>query len=70
MAEGWARALRGDVVKAHSVGIEKHGMNPHAVKMMAEAGVSVAYRAKPVVREQATHALSYSGLDGVRNLFN
>lgn len=37
--------------------------------MMAEAGISVAYKAKPVVRQQATHALSYSGLDGVLNLF-
>ncbi len=38
--------------------------------MMAEAGISVAYRAKPVVRAQATHSLSYSGLDGVLNLFD
>ena len=37
--------------------------------MMAEAGVSVAYHAKPVVRAQATCALTYSGLDGVLNLF-
>ena len=37
--------------------------------MMAEAGVSVAYRAKPVVREKATHSLSYTGLDGVLHLF-
>jgi phosphoserine phosphatase len=37
--------------------------------MMAEAGVSVAYRAKPVVREKATHSLSFTGLDGVIHLF-
>lgn len=37
---------------------------------MAEAAVSVAYRAKPVVREKATHAINYVGLDGVLNLFN
>jgi phosphoserine phosphatase len=36
---------------------------------MDEAGVSVAYRAKPVVRAQASCALSWSGLDGVVNLF-
>jgi phosphoserine phosphatase len=45
------------------------GDGANDLKMMAEAGVSVAYRAKPVVRAQATHALSYSGLDGVINLF-
>jgi len=42
MAEGWARALRGDLVEAYSAGIEKHGMNPHAVKVMAEAGVDIS----------------------------
>jgi len=38
--------------------------------MMAEAGVSVAYRAKPVVQARADHALNFVGLDGVLNLFN
>jgi len=42
MAEGWARALKGDVIEAYSAGIEKHGMNPHAVKIMAEAGVDIS----------------------------
>ena len=34
-----------------------------------EAGISVAFRAKPVVRAQASCALNWSGLDGVLNLF-
>ena len=42
MAEGWARALKGDLIEAYSAGIEKHGMNPHAVKAMAEAGVDIS----------------------------
>jgi len=42
MAEGWARALKGDLVEAYSAGIEKHGMNPHAVRVMAEAGVDIS----------------------------
>jgi phosphoserine phosphatase len=33
--------------------------------MMAEAGVSIAYRAKPVVREKASYALNQVGLQGV-----
>ena len=41
MAEGWARHLKGDVIEPFSAGIEKHGMNPHAVKVMAEAGVNL-----------------------------
>ena len=46
------------------------GDGANDLKFMTEAGVSVAYRAKPVVRAQATHALNYVGLDGVLNLFN
>ncbi len=42
MAEGWARHLKSDAIEAYSAGIEKHGMNPHAVKVMAEAGVDIS----------------------------
>ena len=42
MAEGWARHLRGDVIDAYSAGIEAHGLNPLAVKAMAEAGVDIS----------------------------
>jgi len=42
MAEGWARHLRGDRIEPYSAGIEKHGLNPHAVKVMAEAGVDIS----------------------------
>jgi arsenate reductase len=42
MAEGWARALKGDCIEAYSAGTEKHGMNPYALKVMAEAGVDIS----------------------------
>ena len=45
------------------------GDGANDLKMMKEAGISVAFRAKPVVRAQATCALNWSGLDGVLNLF-
>ncbi|HOF19227.1 MAG TPA: arsenate reductase ArsC [Phycisphaerae bacterium] len=49
MAEGWARALKGDCLEAYSAGVEMHGLNPHAVKVMAEAGVDIsAHRSKNV----------------------
>ncbi len=41
MAEGWARHLLGDKVEPYSAGIEAHGMNQNAVKVMAEAGVDI-----------------------------
>ncbi|RME96185.1 MAG: arsenate reductase ArsC [Verrucomicrobia bacterium] len=42
MAEGWARHLKGDLIEPYSAGIEKHGMNPHALRVMAEAGVDIS----------------------------
>ena len=42
MAEGWARHLKGDVFEPYSAGIETHGLNPTAVKVMAEAGVDIS----------------------------
>lgn len=42
MAEGWARALKGDVIEASSAGVVKHGMNAQAVTVMAEAGVDIS----------------------------
>jgi len=41
MAEGWAHALKSDQFNAYSAGIETHGLNPNAVKVMAEAGVDI-----------------------------
>ncbi|MDA0276257.1 MAG: phosphoserine phosphatase SerB [Proteobacteria bacterium] len=45
------------------------GDGANDVPMMNIAGVSVAYRAKPVVKDKATHALDYCGLDEVLNLY-
>jgi len=42
MAEGWARRLKGDCVEPYSAGIEVHGLDPKAVKVMAEAGVDIS----------------------------
>jgi arsenate reductase len=42
MAEGWARALKSDLIEAQSAGLEAHGLNPHAVQVMAEAGVDIS----------------------------
>ena len=36
--------------------------------MLAEAGLSVTYRAKPAIRERADVAINFSGLDGILNL--
>ena len=45
------------------------GDGANDLKMLGEAGISIAYHAKPVVRAQTLYALNYSGLDAVLNLF-
>jgi phosphoserine phosphatase len=45
------------------------GDGANDLPMLAEAGTSIAYHAKPVVREKTDYALDYAGLDGVLNLF-
>ena len=42
MAEGWARHLKGGLIEPYSAGIEIHGLNPDAVRVMAEAGVDIS----------------------------
>jgi 3-deoxy-D-manno-octulosonate 8-phosphate phosphatase KdsC-like HAD superfamily phosphatase len=44
------------------------GDGANDLKMMAVAGLSVAFRAKPVVYQQAGVALNFSGLDGLLNI--
>ncbi len=45
------------------------GDGANDLQMMAEAGVSIAYHAKPIVQKNATYAIDHVGLDGVINLF-
>ncbi|MCG3179018.1 MAG: Arsenate reductase [Phycisphaerae bacterium] len=59
MAEGWARALRSDAVEAWSAGIESHGLNPNAVKVMAEAGVDISAQRSKNVSELAGVPFDY-----------
>jgi arsenate reductase len=42
MAEGWTRHLKSGLIEAYSAGIETHGLNPNAVRVMAEAGVDIS----------------------------
>jgi arsenate reductase len=51
MAEGWARRLKADTIEAHSAGIEAHGLNPDAVRVMAEAGVDISHQRSKLTGE-------------------
>ena len=62
-----ARLKRDLAVPARAVLVIGDGAND--LPMMREAGTSIAYHAKPVVKAAASYALDYAGLDGVLNLF-
>jgi phosphoserine phosphatase len=70
-AEGKAQALR-DVcaeLRCPTAQAIALGDGANDLKMLKLAGVSVAYRAKPIVQQQAGQALNYTALDGVLNWF-
>jgi arsenate reductase len=59
MAEGWTRHLKADAIEAYSAGIQAHGLNPDAVRVMAEAGVDIASQRSKCVAELAGIAFDY-----------
>ena len=64
----WLKQIRDELGlrPAQVIGI---GDGANDLKMLSEAGISVAYHAKPIVRAQTKYAINYGGLDAVLNLF-
>jgi phosphoserine phosphatase len=46
------------------------GDGANDLEFLAEAGVSIAYHAKPLVRSRTTYAINHATLEGVLHLFN
>ncbi|MEJ2057928.1 MAG: arsenate reductase ArsC [Desulfofustis sp.] len=63
IAEGWCRYLKSKEIEAYSAGIEKHGLNPLAVAVMAEVGVDISKQ-----RSKTTDELPVSEFDWVITL--
>ncbi len=51
MAEGWARSLLGDSVEPYSAGVVAAGLDPLAVKVMAEVGVDISGQRSKTIDE-------------------
>lgn len=51
MAEGWARALKLDVIEPYSAGTTSHGLNMNAVRVMAEVDVNISEHKSKTVDE-------------------
>ena len=56
MAEGWVRRLKSDSIEPYSAGIETHGLNENAVKVMAEAGVDIS-------RQRSKHVSEFKDIE-------
>ena len=59
MAEGWTRTIMGQIIEPHSAGIEQHGMNANAVKVMQEAGVDITGQHSKTVDEVSDVPLDF-----------
>ena len=59
MAEGLCRALKGDQIEAYSAGIETHGLNPNAIKVMAEIGIDITGHKSELVTDLMDVKLDY-----------
>ena len=59
MAEGWGRHLLGGEFEVFSAGLAKHGMNPLAVKVMAEAGVDINDQYSKTLEELPRESFDY-----------
>ncbi len=51
MAEGWARRLKGDEIEVYSAGVNPKGVDPRAVRAMAELGIDISGQKSKSVAE-------------------
>lgn len=49
MADGWAQKLLPDEWVVYSAGIETHGVNPNAIKAMAEVGIDISHHTSDLI---------------------
>jgi len=59
MAEGWARHLRGDLIEPYSAGIIASGLDPGAVRVMAEEGVDISHQESESVEDYLDDNFDY-----------
>ena len=56
MAEGFVRHLKGAIMDAYSAGLEAHGLDPYAVRVMEEVGIDISrQRSKTLDDLDETH---------------
>ncbi len=59
MAEGFGKQHLGDQYEVYSAGIEAHGLNPNAVKAMAEKGIDISKQTSDVIDLEILNKADY-----------
>jgi arsenate reductase (thioredoxin) len=59
IAEGWARHLKAGVVEPYSAGTHPRGLDPLAVKAMAEAGLDISGQSSKALTDVAHIPFAY-----------
>ena len=59
LLHGYLEQLLGDRAVVYSAGIETHGLNPRAVRVMAEDGVDISHHTSNLVDEYAAVPFDY-----------
>ncbi len=59
MAEAWTRVLKGNQVEAYSAGVAPHGVDPRAIRAMAEVNVDISGQASKDVDTLEDIAFDY-----------
>ncbi|RLA33017.1 MAG: arsenate reductase [Gammaproteobacteria bacterium] len=59
MAQGWANHLGAGSIEARSAGIEAHGQNPRAVKVMQEAGIDISGQESTTLSDAMLESADY-----------
>lgn len=60
MADGLAKRLGGDKVEVYSAGLEAHGVNPRAVKVMAEIGIDISQNTSDIIDQALLSQMDYA----------
>ena len=59
MAEGFGKKYLADRFEVYSAGIESHGLNPNAVKAMAEVGVDISIQTSDIIDNSLLEKADY-----------
>ncbi|RKP55314.1 arsenate reductase (thioredoxin) [Cohnella endophytica] len=59
MADGFMNAIGGDRYEVKSAGLEAHGLNPRAVKVMKEVGIDISRNTSDVIDPEILNKATY-----------